>query len=441
MLKQFESFIEKEHLVTPDDSILIAVSGGIDSMVLLHLFQQSKFSALAVAHCNFQLRAEDSNLDEALVENYCSEKQIPFFSKRFDTESYAQEHGISIQMAARELRFEWFNEIAKKESYNKIALAQHLDDQVETFFINLIRGTGISGMHGIKPLNGNLIRPLLFCTRKEIVNYQKINQVPYREDISNKSDKYLRNNIRHQILPKFEDINANFSRKMDENIRHLREVESLYKEVVATNLEGILTEKEGVIFVNITDLMRLSQTRLHLYELLTPYHFIADTIDKVYAQLKNPNSGKQFTSATHELLFDRNQILIRAKSPIDKKVYHINCCQQVNEPIILIPQKLEAITDLKTGQHSALFDFDKLKFPLKLRRWEKSDYFYPFGMQGKKKLSDFFIDQKLSNFDKENTWLLLSGDDIIWVVGQRADNRYKITKDTKSIYKIKVLWQ
>lgn len=437
MLNRFNQFIKNKELITNQESIILAVSGGIDSMVMLHLFEKQLSFKFVVAHCNFNLRGEESNLDELLVQNYCKDNNIQFHSKSFDTTKYANKHGISIQMAARDLRYDWFEQLAQEYKHSKIALAQHLDDQAETFFINLVRGTGIAGIHGILPINGKLIRPLLFTIRQEIEVYQQEYSVPYREDQSNKSDKYVRNNIRHNILPKFEEIAPKFSQKLDSNINNFREVELFYKKTIQNNLHKIIHHEESQISINIDDLIALEFIELHLRELLIEYNFNNDTIYKVYLQVKNPISGKQFESDTHNLLINRSQIIIQKKKNSDFNVYHINEGENIIFPINIVSNTIKGDkTPLKTKANIALLDRDKLAFPLTLRKWRKSDYFHPLGMSGRKKLSDFFIDNKISLFQKSEVWVLLNGNEIVWIVGHRIDNNYRISNNTQNIFKL-----
>jgi tRNA(Ile)-lysidine synthase len=438
MLKKFESFIREKELPINSAPWLLAVSGGIDSMVLLHLCLQSGLiPGFAVAHCNFQLRGEDSDKDEKFVIDFCAKHQVAVFTKRFETESYAREQGISIQMAARDLRYQWFNELVESKGFGGVALAQHLDDQTETFFINLIRGTGIAGLHGISIQNGKLIRPLMFTGRKEIELYQKENKVPFREDQSNNSDKYLRNYIRHHISPQFEKLSPGFNQTLNQNVRHLREVEQFYKKMIHRERQDFLHQKNDGIHINIDALLQTDSVRLHLYELLSEYGFNIDSIQNVNKLIHNPVSGKIFRSATHELLINRTEIIIRKNSAANNKVYALNFNESIQKPVFINVEILHRIPEnLKTPEHIAYFDLDKLQFPLKLRHWNKSDYFYPFGMKGKKKLSDYFIDQKISLFDKQNIWVLLSGNDIIWIIGHRTDNRFRVDGNTKNIYKM-----
>jgi tRNA(Ile)-lysidine synthase len=437
MQKAFENYIREKKLVTSNETVLVAVSGGIDSMVMLDLFQKSDKFNLVVAHCNFMLRGEESNKDELFIQGYCKENKLDLFVKSFDTTAFANEKGISIQMAARDLRYTWFEELAQENSISKIALAQHLDDQVETFFINLIRGTGISGIHGILPINGNLIRPLLFADRKMILQYQIENNIPFREDESNNSDKYLRNFIRHNISPQFEQLSPQFAFKLDENIARFKEVEDFYKTTIHNNLKQLSTEKNHQLFIDIEKLNSLEYPELHIREMLTEKGFNTDTINKVYQLLSQPISGKYFNSETHELLFNRNQIIIRKKQNKNQEEYLINIGENITNPFNISLEQIDNnLNSYKGKPNIAFLDFDKLIFPLKLRKWKKSDSFIPFGMTGRKKLSDFFIDKKLSNFEKEDIWILESGDEIVWILGHRTDNRYRITKNTKHIYKI-----
>ena len=437
MRTELEKYIIKEQLINPKESILLAVSGGIDSMVLLHLFQKLETIPFAVAHCNFKLRGTDSDLDEAFVKNYCAENNIKFFVKSFDTRGFAKTQGISIQMAARELRYSWFNELAQQHQFAKIALAQHLDDQSETFFINLLRGTGIAGIHGILPKNGNLIRPLLFTDRKEIARYQEKNAIPFREDKSNASDKYTRNYIRHHILPEFEKLTPDFSHKLNSNIKNFREVEDFYKATINKNLAKIIHKEAKSEKILISDLLALDFTELHLREYLLKFGFNSDTIYKVYHQLNKPVSGKYFDSETHRILINRKEIIIRKIDKLLKTTYQLSANETLELPVNLSSEIiLNKLKTYNTTSEVALFDFDKLKLPLIIRKWKKNDYFCPFGMNGKKKLSDFFIDLKLSQFEKEDIWLLTSEENIIWIIGYRTDNRYRITKNTKQILKI-----
>jgi len=439
MLSQFKTFISEHNLIEPQDKILVAVSAGIDSMVLLHLFQLYAKNSFAVAHCNFNLRGKESDKDESFITEYCNKQNIQIFTIRFDTKSYAKKNGISTQMAARDLRYAWFQKIAKENFFSKIALAQHLDDQVETFFINLIRGTGLAGIHGILPIKGNLIRPLMFTNRNAINDFQISNSIPYREDLSNNSDEYLRNAIRHHIFPKFVELSPHFSYKLNDNIQHFREVEYFYKSVIQNNLNKIQSSNNKYLTLDINKLLQLEASKLHLKEFLLEKGFTMDSINKVYQNIKKPISGKRFFSKDFELLIDRSKIFIRRRNKNNNETYLLYKGENIIDPIAMnFETILNDIDHYKTPSHTALFDLDKLEFPLVLRHWKESDYFFPLNMKGKKKLSDYFINNKFSNFEKEECWILQSGKDIIWIVGHRTDNRYKVTKKTKHIYKINI---
>ena len=342
-------------------------------------------------------------------------------------------------MAARELRYQWFEKIALENQFEKIALAQHLDDQTETFLINLIRGTGIAGLHGILPKNNKLIRPLLFADRKMIINYQQNNNIPFREDSSNSSNKYLRNFIRHNISPLFEKLSPGFSFRMDRNIKNLRDVEAIYKQSLNSKIKELIIEQANTYKINIEQIKQTEFPEIYLKEILFRFDFNPDTIYKVYEMLNDPQSGKIFENAKYHLLIDRTEIIItkQTNKVPEKDDYKISEGENIEHPIKLTANRLNTPPkNLVTDKNTAIFDADKLKFPLTLRKWKKGDYFYPFGMQGKKKLSDFFINHKLSLKEKEKIWILESGEDIIWIIGYRTDNRYRINKNTKRIYKM-----
>lgn len=438
MINKFNKYINDNQLFKKDDKILLAISGGIDSMVMLHLFLKSDYN-FSIAHCNFQLREKDSNLDEKLVTDFAIKNDIEYFVKKFNTLKYSKDKSISIQMAARDLRYDWFNSLKYKNNFKYIATAHHLDDQSETFFINLIRGTGIAGLHGILPKSNNVIRPLLFATREEIKAYQTDNEVIYREDKSNKADKYLRNYIRHNILNEFYKLNNNFSVSLDKTIRIIRDVESVYRNKIENQMANLLDVQNDKIIINVNELKKLNPLKPYLYEFLNLYNFNETTVDNIYNSIKYEQSGTQFYSSSNRLIKDReNLILVPFEDEEAPKVELFRIKQnfeQINTPVNL---KFEKTTDNEIIKNSniAQFDLEKLNFPLELRRWEKGDYFYPLGMNQKKKLSDFFIDEKISVYDKETAWILTSGKDIIWIVGHRIDDRFKIDNNTKEVYKI-----
>ncbi len=441
MLIQFKQNIEDLNLFMPDDRVLLAISGGIDSMVMAHMFEKSGYN-YGIAHCNFSLRAEDSDLDEVLVQKYSGKTGVPFYSKKFETTKEAKSRKISIQMAARELRYEWFEELRKKHDYKYIAIAHNKDDVVETFLINIVRGTGIRGLSGIKAKKGNVIRPILFLSRNEIEEFQKKNNVAFREDSSNYSLKYSRNKIRHVLIPELEDMNPNFKNNLLETISHTSDATEIFIESVEEKRKNILQEQSGgMARINIDSLKKLKFTGTYLYEFLKPYGFSKDVIPDILIILEKI-SGKQFFSKTHRLVKDREYLIV---SPIQQKEFPIfrieENTEQIKTPIHLEFKKVKTYNEFKPGQSekTAYLDFGQVKFPLFLRKWEKGDKFQPLGFLHRKKLSDFFIDEKVSLIEKEKAWLLVSNNNIIWVIGHRIDHRFRVRKNTKNVLKIELL--
>ena len=440
MIEDFLFFINKNELFTPTDKVILAVSGGIDSIVMCELFNQTGF-LFSIAHCNFGLRGQESDDDEMFVKEIAKKLDVEIFCKKFDTKKYASDKGISIQMAARELRFDWFN-FLMVDSFPKfkcIATAHHLDDQAETFFINLIRGTGISGLHGISPKQGNIIRPILFARRKEIEKFTNDNKLSYRDDSSNKSEKYLRNKIRHKLIPLLNEINPEFDELIQKNIKTFKETEEIFKHEILHQKNRILKEKNGVTYISISELLKLKPIRTYLYEFLKAFSFNISIVEDIINSINNI-SGKEFYSPTHRLIKDREYLIIKSleDSKENLEYYFSQDETIVTKPIKLSFQKIENsnIIQLKLPRNIAILDFKKLKFPLCVRKWKKGDYFIPFGANSRKKLSDFFINNKFSILEKEEIWLLCSDEKIVWIIGQRIDNRFRITKNTKLILKI-----
>ncbi len=437
MLKQFKRYIATQKLFLRKEKILLTVSGGVDSVVMSELFYQAGLR-FGIAHCNFQLRGDESNGDELFVKELAEKYEVPFYVNRFDTSTYASENGISIQMAARELRYNWFDELLNSEKYHHIATAHHQNDQIETFFINLIRGTGLAGLHGILPKQNNVIHPLLFTNRERIEIFAKENKLIFREDSSNSSVKYLRNAVRHNILPQFKLLSADFEKTMIENIEKIRDTEIVFSEMLELKRNEIVRKENDKVLINIAELQKLNPLKIYLYHFLNPFNFNSETVESLIVAISDI-SGKQFFSPTHRLLKDReNLIIIELKEePSSCELKYIDAeTQSITHPLTIdfrITGESEIIK-INTDRNFAYLDFDKLKFPLNLRKWKQGDFFYPYGMQGKKKLSDFFTDQKFSIIEKENTWLLCSGEDIVWIVGWRIDDRYKLTGKTQKGY-------
>jgi tRNA(Ile)-lysidine synthase len=436
MKQQFLNFLSEKLELSGKDKILLAVSGGADSMVMLDLFVKTGFQ-VGVAHCNFHLRGQESDLDEKLVEEIAKKHKLPFYRIDFETKKHAQNNGISIEMAARELRYQWFERISKDFDYQHIAIAHHQDDIIETFFINLTRGTGIKGLSGIKEKNGNIIRPLLFTNRKEILSYAEKNSLKYRFDASNDDTNIIRNKFRHEILPKLKEVNPAAFDNILQTIEHLRSAEAIMLNKVEEVKKSLFITENGLIRVNIKKLKELNPLESYLFELLRPFDFnSAQTMD--ICKSLGAESGKSFYSSTHMLVKDRDELIITALNERTTAQFEIT---ESDTLIDLLNGQQLAIKKISkddgfkipTDSQIAAIDLDKLKFPLRIRGWEEGDYFFPLGMDKKKKLSDFFIDQKMSLVEKQSACLLLSDNEIVWTMGKRLDNRFKITASTQNI--------
>ena len=440
MQEKFEAFVREQKLFDKNDRVLVALSGGVDSVVLATLMLRSGYT-FSVAHCNFHLRGEESNRDERFVRSWAEKNKIKLFLSEFDTYEYMQQKGISLEMAARELRYSMFKNLMTSQGFSLLATAHHADDSAETFFINLLRGTGIAGLHGILPKHDNIVRPLLFATRKDIFDFAKANNIPFVEDSTNEETQFLRNKIRHRLFPLLKDLCPNFDTVIKKDIDRLRETEIVFRSVIERLRADIIEKESNICKINIDRLRKLHPIRILLYELLSEYGFNETDSNNILASL-DKESGKQFFSKTHRLLKDRNYLFI---TPLNadqhQERYLLNESQNmVNEPIHLVLETLEDLTfvNISKERNIAMFDKELLRFPLVLRHWKQGDAFVPFGMNKSKKLSDFFTSEKYSLIDKQQQWLLCSGNDIIWIVGRRTDNRYRISEKTKTILKIEI---
>ena len=431
MLTKFQNHIEQNFHQLKNKKLLLAVSGGIDSMVLLDLFYKLRFD-ICVVHCNFQLRGKESDGDEMLVREICQDRYIPYFIEKFDTLEFAKENKLSIQLAARKLRYDWFQEIIS-HGFDYVLTAHHLDDNVETFLINFIRGTGLEGLTGIPAQNGNIIRPLLPFSRLEIENYALENKIQWREDSSNASDKYFRNKLRHDIVPILKELNTGFLDSFQNTLHHLQQAESLVEDASKLVYEKVVVVKENQVEIHLKPLLQFENYKAYLYQWLNKFGFSAwnDIYDLVVAQ-----SGKQIFSETHVLLKDREKLILsERKSSNKEEIYSIESLDdKVNIPLKL--RFYKGVNIFETHSNCIFVDESKLKFPLTIRKWQEGDYFYPSGMNGKKKLSKYFKDEKYSLLDKENQWLLCSEDQIVWVIGKRADDRFKSKETTQNSIKI-----
>lgn len=418
--------------------ILLAVSGGVDSMVLTDLFLKLvKGKNIGIAHCNFQLRGMESDEDEILVKEVAAENAVSFFSTSFKTKEYAALNKVSIQIAARELRYNWFEQIKEQYNFDYVITAHHADDVAETFIMHLIRGTGLDGLQGIPKVNNYILRPLLPFSRKEILEYAKENKIKWREDASNASLKYVRNKIRHQVIPVFKEENPSFLSSFQQTLLHLKEAQLLIEDAVTSFKNEVCTLEDGMLKLNINKALKYENLRVYLYKILKPYGFTAwEDIER----LLTSQSGKQIWSENYILLKDRSFLLLKEKKyDAKEEFYQINEKDiEINQPISLKFDTFQKKEDIKSSKNELFADRDKMVFPLYLRKRREGDIFFPQGMKGKKKVSKYFKDEKLSLFAKENTWLLTDANhQIIWIVGQRADERFKTDQSTKTIINIK----
>jgi tRNA(Ile)-lysidine synthase len=437
VIDRLKKYLADNNLFLVEDKILLAVSGGIDSMVMTDLFIKCGYK-VGIAHCNFSLRGEESDKDELLVKQLAKRHKQPFYSIRFDTKQYAKKQSISIQMAARELRYGWFRELCVEHSYKYIATAHNLDDKIETFFLNLTRGTGIKGLSGMPPKNDNIIHPILFVSRKEIEEYAVANKVAYREDATNATTYYARNRIRHNIIPELCAINPSFYSTMEGNMQRIMLAEQLAQQTLAVLIHKACKQEGGLFIIDIDSLKDYQPLSLFLFELLYPFGFTASTITDIENALTE-QTGKRFFSTTHQLVKDRERLLISPIPQQNDKEYKIEKSTKfIETPINMVFETMPRsfIESFEAAKNIAYIDADKICYPFILRKWHVGDSFVPFGMKGKKKLSDFFIDSKLSLVEKRRQWVLLSNNEIVWVVGQRVDNRYRIDEQTKTILKI-----
>ena len=417
-----------------NEPILLAVSGGMDSVALCTLFHQAGLT-FGIAHCNFKLRGEESEEDEEFVRQLASNYAVRFYAESFETSDYANSKGISIQMAARELRYTWFDKLINAENYKAVATAHHLDDQTETFFINLLRGSGLAGLHGILPKQGGVIRPILFATRNNIDDFVRVNRLTYREDSSNKSRKYLRNRLRHELMPVLMDIDPAFSQKLNSTMLHVRGVEDILNQRIKEVSSRIIIRKTDSFQIEINQLKALYPTETWVFLLLQQFGF-SNVVLKEISEALDGISGKRFFSPTHRLIKDRQTLIVEPLSilNLEQKEYSID----EDTPGITIPFPIqfeslpvgEALPLLHNPAYTCL-DSGKLVYPLTLRRWQNGDCFVPFGMKGRKMVSDFLIDLKLPIPEKEKVWILLSAGEVVWIVGKRIDDRFRITKHTQ----------
>lgn len=418
-----------------ESKLLIAISGGLDSVVLTHLCHALKLD-ITLAHCNFKLRENESDEDERFVLELGDALGLEVFVQYFDTETYAEDEKLSIQMAARELRYNWFLDLAKNLKFNYILTAHHADDNLETFLINLSRGTGLNGLIGIPEINDTIVRPLLPFSREQLEQYAQKHDLNWREDSSNASDKYLRNKLRHDVIPQLKEVNPELLQNFKKTLEHLNDSADIVNESLKIVEKHTLDSvDEHQVTYKISEFKKLNNPKAYLYELFKAYGFSEwnDVVGLLDAQ-----SGKQVLSKTHRLIKDRTHLILTdlCHSNQNEEFFLINESDaNIDAPFLsLLFDEVEALS--KPSKKTIFVNKSALVFPLILRRWKDGDAFYPSGMTGKKKLSKYFKDEKLSLIDKQNVWLLTSDDKIVWVVGMRADQRFIARKNTKQILKI-----
>ncbi|WP_066220570.1 tRNA lysidine(34) synthetase TilS [Formosa haliotis] len=435
MIETFKTHISETLPFLKDKKLIVTISGGIDSVVLANLCHELGLN-IALAHCNFNLRGAESDADEAFLVNLAEALDVELFIESFDTKQYAEDTKLSIQMAARELRYRWFEELIALLKFDYVLTAHHADDNLETFLINLSRGTGLDGLTGIPEINDYIVRPLLPFSRTDIEAYAKLNTISWREDSSNSSTKYLRNKLRHDVIPVLKAINPQWLQNFKNTQDHLQDSKVLIDDYMTQVYKDVVHFDGDIIKFDVSKLLKFPDPKPYLYELLKPYNFTA--WEDILKLLKS-QSGKQVFSETHRLLKDREYLILSSNTSQDAIV----------EAQYKIPKDLksletnfgtlvfETVSELKVSGNQTIFvDQDLLQYPLTVRKWEQGDVFYPLGMRGKKKLSKYFKDEKLSLLEKEQVWVLCSGNQIVWVINRRSDNQFKVTAETKQILKI-----
>ena len=441
--ERFEESIRKQELFGKKDRIIVAVSGGVDSVVLAELFFRSKFT-FALAHCNFRLRGEESDADEKFVHDLAAKYNVPFFVTHFHTAESAEEYKLSIQETARKLRYDWFAELLERNRYTSMATAHHLNDSIETFFINLLRGTGIAGLRGIQPVLDfpRTIRPLLFAKKSELEEFASAENISFRLDHSNETDMYLRNRLRHHLTPVLLQLNPQFEKVMERNLRNLAFAKSILDKSLAKEFPSLIPGKDqGTLAVKKKTLTKSGFPEEMLMAAVQSLGFNSSQVEDIW---NSETPGKQVFSGGYVLTSDRKKIILSNRTPAVTGAHLIDVKDKTFQvPGLKLSLKAKKKSSgIKLGKRVQserhLLDRGKLLFPLTFRRWTKGDYFFPLGMTGRKKISDFLTDKKISRPDKEKTYVLLSGEDIVCVVGHRIDERYKVTDSTKEIYQVEL---
>ena len=432
MLTAFTNNISAKKLFSLDEKLLVAVSGGIDSVVLVHLLEKAGYS-FSIAHCNFQLRGEEANNDEKFVRQLAQKKKAPFFVNHFQTKEFAKKNKLSIQMAARQLRYDWFRELMKEMKFAHLLTAHHLNDNVETLLLNLTRGTGLPGLTGIPEKQDGVVRPLLIFTREEIEAYAKKNKIKHREDSSNYEEKYARNLIRAKIIPVLKKINPSLEKTFLENIGHFKQSDQLIKNVLKEKRNKIVQQANNEIKISISSLNKEKEKSLLLLEILSDYGFNPKQISSI-ERMTSSIAGKIIESDNFTLITGRGEIIVRKKTNEDFKEIEVrDFNEQIKNPDFSFKIKENKNFNFPKDKNIACFDLEKIGSSIKIRKWKQGDRFHPFGMKGSKKLSDFFVSEKMNFFEKQKTLVISAGDKIAWVVGRRIDERFAVTDTTKKI--------
>ncbi len=436
-LARLKAYIEDQKLFQPHEKVLLAVSGGVDSVVLHHALHKLGYT-IGIAHCNFQLRGEESDQEEQFVSDLARIINAPFFVRKFDTKQASESSKLSIQMAARELRYAWFEELRAEHHYSCIAVAHHQNDVLETVLLNLVRGTGIAGFHGILPLNGHVVRPLLFATRQEIEAYAKEYQLVWCEDSSNASNKYARNLIRNEVIPLLKQINPSLEKTIKQTVEKISIAETQVNAIVETKKKELLIWKNGIAQINIQTVQKEPSSLFVLSSILKEFGFEFSTCKQILDSA-NGISGKSFVSVSHVLIKDRENWLIKIN---EKKLIHFTLFSETESvqidsekvlKIELIDYDSQVLAKLK-AQKKLFFDYAKVEFPLNIRVWQNGDVIEPFGMKGSKKVSDLLIDAKMSLLEKQQTLVLESQGKILSVLGVRNSRHYLVDDSTKRIW-------
>lgn len=443
MLNEFKTFVQEALQLNKDGQYLLAISGGIDSVVMADLFYQSGFS-FDIVHCNFRLRGAESDEDEAFVRNLAQSYGVKCIVKSFDTQKQADSRGVSVQMAARHIRYAWFEQLMQGSEYREIATAHHKNDVLETMVFNLVKGTGISGLRGIRHRQGHIIRPLLFTDKQQIRQYAQQHQLQWREDSSNAEDKYRRNFIRHEVIPVLEQINPNLFQTLEGTLERLIGAEALVKASCAQIRKKCLARRGDDYFLRTAQLMELPGLNVVMHEILKDFGLHYQQSATIARMLMDKNKeayvGKVFDSATHRVNLDREEIVISPLASRPKSVASEISEKEHSKKLDFCDLDMRVLDasryNIMPLANVAALDHEKLKFPLKLRKWQEGDSFYPLGMNCRKKLSDFMIDTKVPLNLKERVFVLTSGEDIVWVVGHRIDHRYRITDQTRQVYEV-----